>query len=912
MKIPKILAPAGDVAAFKAAIVAGADEIYFGLPKFNARMNATNITTKDLGHLMRLAHLHGVRGFLTVNVLFAEYEFPELIETVGRAFDAGVDGLIIQDYGAFRLLLSEFPGAELHASTQMTTHNTGQVSLLAYIGASRVNLSRELTLHQIESITRSAHDMGIETEVFVHGAYCVSFSGQCYMSSFIAGLSGNRGLCFQPCRRRYFLESVEKAPQEADRAVRQSPWFPLSLKDNNALPYAADLIGAGVDSLKIEGRMKNAHYVCNVVSAWRQRLDSIAAGEEEREDGRLFEVFNRGFTAGYLEGAVSGNMFGDTPFDHSLQAIGRVERFHADRMVLTVSLIEAAFGGPATRLTKGRTTRPAPAGADSMMRLLANGKSPDAVLPAEEILIVSETNRRRCRARLVTPFVTSSKSGPAGGIDLHIKIINRLEERIQPDDVVLWGRDAQKAQDISARIDRLTFEPLKVQVSVTGSEGAPLEALFRTSCRGKIVETRVFSTGRLEPARNISLTAEDLKRQFGKLGGTMFALEGVIDDGLEPGLFLPVSELNAMRRSAVLKLERAVVSSGRLTGEVIDRPRRAEIREIPAAGANGHRAGNIGVLVSHPEDGEGISRLLETGDRILLEVGDPHVFPNNNSFLPYFPLVTMDDAVVEYGKLLDRFDKAVINNAGLAVQPVGAHGRQWIAGQGFNITNTRALSALADAGAAGGFLSTEISLEQISAALNGSELSRDTEVWLPVFGPITLMTTFQCLSQKACAKKLQDAGCYTSCNYSATFSSENRNKFHVLKRPWFYTTIFNSLPLSLPRAVRDLINDVDYFVLDLRRLPPLELSSSARADIFRIFQKLRRTYRTAAGKNSGEILTAAHEEIRRIVGDTTWGNYRRGLSSGDEPDHKSMSARAANEAARTIGVMRRPTERKSR
>jgi len=250
VKLPKILAPAGDITAFKAALLAGADEIYFGLPKFNARMNAANITVKDLRDLMRLAHLRGVRAFLTVNVLFAEHELREVVETVDRAFQEGVDGLIIQDYGALRMISREFPDAELHASTQMTTHNTGQVSLLAGLGASRTNLSRELTLRQIEEITGYAHDIGIETEVFVHGAYCISFSGQCFMSSFIGGLSGNRGLCFQPCRRRYFHKG--DGPQsEESRSERVGLEFPLSLKDNSALPYAAELAAAGVDSLKI-------------------------------------------------------------------------------------------------------------------------------------------------------------------------------------------------------------------------------------------------------------------------------------------------------------------------------------------------------------------------------------------------------------------------------------------------------------------------------------------------------------------------------------------------------------------------------------------------------------------------------------------------------------------------------------
>ncbi|MBN1686197.1 MAG: U32 family peptidase [Spirochaetales bacterium] len=899
MKPPKILAPAGDVTAFKAALLAGADEIYFGLPKFNARMNAANITVKDLGHLMRLAHSRGTRAFLTVNVLFAENELDEVIRTVGLALDEGVDGFIVQDYAAFPVLLQEFPGAELHASTQMTTHNRGQVSLLARLGASRVNLSRELTLSQIEHITHHAHRIGIGTEVFVHGAYCISFSGQCYMSSFIGGLSGNRGLCFQPCRRRYFCEGGGSWPEAAQGAVDGGPvrWadptaadspapraseFPLSLKDNSALPYAPALVAAGVDSLKIEGRMKNAHYVYNVVHAWRRRLDSIAAGGKDTgEDDLLFEVFNRGFTAGYLEGAVSKGMFGDTPFDHSLPEIGRVERFHAGKMMLTVSPVREKAAGAGKRPVRG----------DS---LTAAG-APDAVPPGAEIMIVSPTNRRRCRAQLLSVRTSPSKPAQAGSADLYIKILNKLEDRIQPGDIVLWNRSAQKAHEIAARADELDLEPLKLEVSVTGSLGTPLEAVFRTTAGGRDAVARIVSTTVLEQASRAPLTVDDLKRQFGRLGGTMFALEGVTDRGLAPDLFLPVSELNTMRRLAVISLEQSLLPAARVAagagttaigaiGVVA-----AASADVPKTSAEDRdalrRTGAISLLVSRPEDAEEAAGLLETGDRIVLEVGCAAEFPQRGSFIPYFPLITTDDVITDYKKLMERHDRSVINNAGLisfSEDPAEAIGAKWIAGPGFNLTNSRAVGAMAKAGAAGGFLSNELSRDQLLSALQGMRLLEKMEVWVPVFGPVSLMTTMQCLSQ-TCSKAHQNAQCLTSCGYSAELSDEARNRFHVIKRPWSYTTIYNALPLALPRAIADLIRDVDYFVVDFRRLPPLELSSSGRAEILRIFLTLRKiARRSGAGGNLDSASSRASDEIRSIVGDTTWGNYRRGLSSGDK------------------------------
>ena len=347
---PRILAPAGDVSAFKAALLAGADEVYLGLPKFNARMNAANITERDLPELLLLAHRRRATVFLTTNILLAQSEIPELLDLAAGALEAGVDGFIVQDYGALRALRRAFPQAELHASTQMTTHNRGQVSFLARLGVRRVNLARELSIGQIELITAHAHSLGVETEVFVHGAYCISFSGQCTMSSFMGGLSANRGLCFQPCRRTYARGGARPGAFPAGDLE-----FPLSLKDNNALAHAEALAAAGVDSLKIEGRMKGPHYVYNVVSAWRNRIDNGtedgdgAAGQADR---RLGQVFNRGFSSGYLEGVISEEMRSDSPFDQSLVRIGTVERFSSDRMMLTVR--------PASFSARGRGTRTAP------------------------------------------------------------------------------------------------------------------------------------------------------------------------------------------------------------------------------------------------------------------------------------------------------------------------------------------------------------------------------------------------------------------------------------------------------------------------------------------------------------------------------------------------------------------------
>jgi len=211
-----ILAPAGDENAALAAILAGADAIYLGLPKFNARLKAANITEESLPALVGLAHSHGVKIYITVNTLITTGEIDEFLALIRIALRAEVDALIIQDYGALYLLKKLYPQAPIHASTQMTTHNSKQVEFLKKFGVRQVNLCREMSLDEIRELTGAASRMGIKSEVFVHGAYCISFSGQCLMSSLIGGHSANRGLCAQPCRKAY---GVQKGERQKERGA---------------------------------------------------------------------------------------------------------------------------------------------------------------------------------------------------------------------------------------------------------------------------------------------------------------------------------------------------------------------------------------------------------------------------------------------------------------------------------------------------------------------------------------------------------------------------------------------------------------------------------------------------------------------------------------------------------------------
>lgn len=307
MKYFELLSPGGDLESIKAAIVGGANAIYFGIERFNARNRATNIHIDDLGTIVSLIHQYECRAYLTLNILITEDEVSAFIATMNRIQNIPVDGIIVQDFGVANLLNNYYPHIQLHASTQMTTHNTGQLQFLKKLNFKRVNLCRELNLNEISDLTKEAHNLNIKTEVFIHGAYCISFSGQCYLSSFIKGRSGNRGRCSQLCRSQYKETSQQKN-------------YPLNLKDNCAIDNIEELHAAKIDSLKIEGRIKKPHYVFSITKEWHHQIDEFYNNKHNsKKKDEFYKLFNRDFSNAFLNDNINKYLFIDNPRDHSAQ-----------------------------------------------------------------------------------------------------------------------------------------------------------------------------------------------------------------------------------------------------------------------------------------------------------------------------------------------------------------------------------------------------------------------------------------------------------------------------------------------------------------------------------------------------------------------------------------------------------------
>ena len=291
--IPELLCPAGDKEALCAAIAGGADAVYFGTDMFNARIRAGNFTLDEAREAIKLCHAHGVKAFITLNIAIHERELDTVLEYVGSLYRSGADALIVSDLGVMSLIKQHFPNFEIHASTQCTAHNLDGVGFLFLNGCKRVVVARELDRENLNYICKGTD---AEIEMFIHGAHCMSVSGQCLMSYAMGGRSGNRGECAQPCRLPYKIGNKQG--------------YPLSLKDMSLSSHMKEISNMGVASLKIEGRMKSPSYVYGVASAYRKMLNEGRDATKGEKEG-LSRLFSRqGFSDGYFMSNISSAMLG--------------------------------------------------------------------------------------------------------------------------------------------------------------------------------------------------------------------------------------------------------------------------------------------------------------------------------------------------------------------------------------------------------------------------------------------------------------------------------------------------------------------------------------------------------------------------------------------------------------------------
>ena len=499
MKKPEVLSPVGSMASLYAAIEGGCDAVYLAGKLFGARAFADNFSNEELIFAINYSHKYGVKVYVTTNTLVYDSEIPAFIKYIEFLYTNNVDAIIIQDIGMFDLVHKTFPDLEIHISTQMHIHNQEGVELVKSLGASRVVLARETPIDLVKKI-RSIPD--IELEIFVHGALCISYSGQCLMSSLIGGRSGNRGTCAQCCRQPYelFCNDIKISKDN----------YLLSTRDLCTIEHIGELIEAGVDSLKIEGRMKRPEYVYLVTKLYRKAVDSyietgkVQVTEEEIND--LKKIFNRNYTKGFLFNTSNDKFMNTFRPNHMGVKVGNV--LSVDKNRVRIRLLDDL------NLNDG-------------IRFVKNGFE-DVGMNVQQMF---QNNNK----------VTSAKKNEV--ITLLVK------DDVQVNSKVLKTTDYNQLKELD-RIIQEQNRKVNVDVSIKAHLGKPIEMVISDGFN------TVSNTSEYVISEAIKNTAsyDDIKKQIFRTGNTIYNINN-FDLVYDDNIFIPIKSLNDLRRDTLDKLE---------------------------------------------------------------------------------------------------------------------------------------------------------------------------------------------------------------------------------------------------------------------------------------------------------------------------------------------------------------------
>lgn len=762
----ELLAPAGSAAALHAAVRGGADAVYLGLDSFNARRGADNFTLDTLADACRYAHMRGVRVYVTLNTMVLPSEAPRALEIARQAHRAGADAFIVQDIGIASELARTLPGARLHASTQMNTHNAAGVEAAAKLGAERVTLARELSVAEIAHLSDVARGLGLETEVFVHGALCVCYSGQCFMSSLIGGRSANRGLCAQACRLPYELRnSARRADLPAPGAHLLSP------RDLCAVDLLPQLIEAGAASFKIEGRMKSPDYVLAVTSAYRAVLDRAlearetgepaAATEDERQ--ALAEAFSRGFTTAYLEGA-RGN---------DIMSYGR-----PNNRGVFVGRVAWAKDGAASIAAE----RPLERG-DVLEFWTNKGR------------FAHTLDEASCDAG---DSVRVSPGRPVGKGDRVFRVRSaaaRFEDDPLTPRIPIVGRAKLRLG-----------EPLQMEFELAPTARRPVGLSAGQGARG------TAAGGVVEQARTKPVGSDDVRAHVDRLGSTPFSLEA-LDVELDEGVGVGFSQIHRVRAEALADLER------RLSSGCADRPlprvrERAPLPPVrgrgcsiaawaanPACARAAKRAGADAVYVPALNYKRGEAVVAGQRSATAEQAGYPKQAVVAISAVDHDPVPGTREQTLGFDpwSYVKPGRPVFVDSLGALVRAVDL-GAEAEAGPHIPIANRFSLAAIAELGAARAWLSPELTLGQIA------ELAQDApmELGLTVAGCQELMVTEHCLlmSQGPCDERCDLCPRRKSPHY---LRDRKGYEFPVVTDALGRSRLYNGVRLDVVHALPDLV-----------------------------------------------------------------------------------------------------------
>ena len=724
-KLPELLAPAGSPDALKAAVAAGADAVYLSGRRFGARKFAQNFDESELEKAIEYAHLHRVKVYVTVNTLIRDGELPDAARYLVKLYEMGADAVLVQDIGLAALARELVPDLNIHASTQMTIHNSQGAAWAAKLGMKRVVLAREVSLDEIKKM---AHEAKVGLEVFIHGALCYCYSGQCLLSSAIGGRSGNRGMCAQPCRKPYVLlrgdvDAYGRPTNLSAADVKER--FLLSTRDLSAYSSLDKIVKSSVESLKIEGRMKSPEYVAIVTDIYRKALDRIAEGTWSPSKQDMMDLalaFNRDFTEGYLLG--SKDLMGRTMSDNRGLLIGTTVSYDAQHgeasMRLLTSLVPEqgdglVFMAPGQELG---TVVHKPILRDGLLKL----KTPERVRPGAKVYLTSSNAISRRAKDIITRPAMQSPTTQSSAMQIPI--------------------------DLS-----ITWDDGRPVVYVDGPEGI-----------GHIEFRADF---RMEQALKRPLTSEQIEAQLRKTGGTPFLIRK-IEMKYPGGLFAPLSALNMLRRDILAKVETALLSFRRPSYEKAEaaRKRLEGMELVPAR----RPSSIVPSLAAYTDSLDAVKSAAESGCRRIYF--EPHLgrgYSNkeyadgvldllkeakdlcvNARLIWKWPRVTKDSYLKIAVPILSRSSADVVID-GIMVEGVGAAEavlsvvpQKPVSGSmSLNIWNHLTVWQLSQFKRL--TLSPELSLEQLSELVAGARLRNVPELELIVQGNLEVMVTEDCL-----------------------------------------------------------------------------------------------------------------------------------------------------------------------
>ena len=763
----ELLAPAGNAAALRAAVRGGADAVYLGLEAFNARRGADNFTLDTLADACAYAHLRGVRVYVTFNTAVLPSEAARALETVRQAYRAGADAFIVQDIGIAAEIARTLPEARLHISTQMNTHNAAGIEAAARLGAQRVTLARELSVPEIAHLAEVADGFDMEVETFAHGALCVCYSGQCFMSSLIGGRSANRGMCAQACRLPYTLHN---------KALRKNLPAPgehlLSPQDLCAIDLLPELVDAGVTSFKIEGRMKSPEYVFAVTQTYRAVLDRVlaeraaASGKDPRatedEHQTLAEAFSRGFTTAYLENQRGNDIMSYSRPNNRGVFVGRV----------------------------------------------TSAKNGVAVIAAERSLVVGD----------VLEFWTN-KGHFAYTLDA-VSTDARGNVRVSPDRPVGKGDRVFRVRSAEAAFEDDVLEP---RIAVSGRAvlriGQPLRIEFSLAKEAVYDEAAAAVVGAaegdaVEAARTKPVVEEDVRSHIDRLGQTPFMLES-LDVELDEGVGIGFSQLHRVRAAALDNLMEQLLAPMRERAL----PRVQQRSALPPARPRGVR---IAAWATNPAGADIIYVPALNYKRGEAVVAGQRSATAEQAGYPKQAVVALP--VVEHDPVAGTREQAIDFDAWRYVKPgkpvivenlaglvratdLGAEAE---VGPHVPITNPLSLATAAELGAKRVWLSPELTLGQIADLAEDSPV----ELGLTIIGAQELMVTEHCLlmSQGPCDENCEECPRRKSPHY---LRDRKEYEFAVITDALGRSHLFNGVQLDVAQTLPDLIHaGVSTFMVD--------------------------------------------------------------------------------------------------